>query len=258
MRYGELLEYLRYQYLPFNNSSNSNTKTTIVSGNRGGILQRARLTFRVVPCHPGDKIRSWERPLQEFFHADGEIPKATPITHEILDRLKILWEEKRQHHQQQQQMPQINESPSQRSNDHATEKKANADASASSDDEDIFGGVGDYDGAAAATAIIKDDDEDHGNSETRSTKHTKNSFTKEPIFGSEGEGFAHLHITTISSQEEATWPLRGLTSLVGDPDNYDDGIGMDFDARDYDDDEENEGGKSKRSKRTKKKRTDSE
>jgi hypothetical protein len=236
-RFAPLLEYLRYQYLPFNNNY---TKTTIDNSSRGGILQRARLTFRMMPCHPSDKIRSWERPLQEFFHGDGEIPKATPITQDILDRLENIWEEKRRQQQKPQQV-----SPRQLSNDHETKEKAIAEES--SDDEDIFGGVGDYDAAAA----IKDECEDNGESEMHSDQNGKSSpVIRGHIFGTESDRLSQFHNTTTSSQEEATWPSCGLRALEGNDDN--DGIDMDFDARDYEDEER----KSKRKR--KKKRTDSE
>jgi hypothetical protein len=251
----EVLDYLRRQYLPVA------AHAALAVSAAGRNLQRSKLTFSWV-ADPRDRRRSWEHPLEEQTYAGtgDATAKATPCDDNLLREIKRCLEK----HRRVREEGALNEKQSNRPAVQPTREGSEAEdeqhAVASSDngeDDDIFGNVGDYDGAAV-TSI----DNEAGNpSEFYQNDPIMADQKKGSIFG--GTLAASSEIITLGEDPldqqdryvaETSRPLARFSELQS---GYgDDGIGMDFDGMDCEDDEDDKNVEkdNKKKKKTRKER----
>jgi hypothetical protein len=237
-----MLTYLRETYLPPPPPSSLSTPVSAAGRN----IQRSQYTFTMT-AHPSHVARSWEYPREDAALSlddnNGWVPKATPCIDERLlaemqqrlDRKNMMPTTK---HLRAESVPEPSSLPIPSVNGDNDEDD--------DDDDDIFGNVGDYDGKSAIQAMEK---------ETNAAAEPKTA--RPSIFAAASSSPHDVSMAQSTKRNvdavslDTARPEQGLTSLSSYANNYDDdGIGMDFGGRDYDD--EDEGSDKKSSSKTKK------
>jgi len=236
----QVLDYLRWKYLPVSLSS-------LAVSPAGRMLQQSQLTFCFV-SDPKDTLYSWECPAEHTFaggssSSGGGIIKATPCDTALLNEME----------RPLAKLAQAGEATTKMSKAEAKDAAADAadeiDKSSNEDDEDVFGNVGDYNGATAVGCdkIEKDNKTANKDSTDDSKRRKVHIFDEKPSRSSGAsstpEDRSRIDSTTTDPATAAARPLYGLSSVSG---YDDDGIDMDFDARDDDDEDRDKRKKKKK------------
>jgi hypothetical protein len=245
-----MLTYLREKYLP------PPSLASQVSA-AGRNIQRSQFTFTMI-AHPSNVARSWEYPREDaaisLSDDNGWVPKATPcIDERLLSEMQQRLDRKNMvpttKHMPPESKPGTT-SPSLTEPYSLPIPSANGDKDndGDDDDDDIFENVGDYDGKSAIQAM-----------EEQETPTAAEPKTARPsIFASTTSSQHDVPIVQSTNRSVDAVSLdmaraeQGLASLSSYANDYDDdGIGMDFGGRDYDD-EDDEDNDKKSSSKTKK------
>jgi len=234
----DILDYLRSYHLPNQNGAAGSTYVT----SSGLAVQRSTLTFSLQAA-PGNFLCSWEIPKEQTYATSDNraFKKASPLGIDLLDRIEKVLSKRLP------MMEQISSTPSVPSTSRA-DTEPNSGEEADSDDDDIFGNVGDY--VAVEEAPNDDGPTTNGASDHRPETATGSVFETTALFSvatsssrpvaetKEDNGSIDLDSQDGSSEEPATRDAQPTSSvrLVGfssAPDTvcgYGDDMDMDFDG----------------------------
>jgi hypothetical protein len=260
-----MLTYLRETYLPPPPSPSSLASQVSAAGRN---IQRSQFTFALTAAHPSNVARSWEYPREDaaLFLDDndnGWVPKATPCIDEgLLAEMQQRLDRKnmapKTQHLPPKSVPAVT-APSLTEPSPVAIPSANGDSDHDDDDDDdIFENMGDYDGKSAIQAM-----EDQETPAATEPKTARPSIFAPTPSSQHDASIVHCQSTNRSADAaslDMARPEQGLRSLSSYANDYDDdGIGMDFGGRDYDDEEDEDSdkkssGKAKKTKSRKNRR----
>ena len=228
----EMLSFLRSVYL---DPSSTREARAIEVTAAGSAVQRSTLTFSL-RAYPGDLRRAWEIPAERTYatdHSPGLFDKASRLDEDLISKMKDalskrsrLAKERAERHNAAKEAQQV--------------QPQNEGEESGDSDDDIFGGVGDYDPTEA-----KDDEK-----EVRVGRIEKRVAKSGGIFEGDKRGADEVASgpSTVLEQDEPTSSLPRLSSTSG----YMEDMDTDFTGRFQDDDSEEDSGKKKKRKKSRK------